>query len=63
MRGEGVTAEFSKNNHILPLGLSDGAIMKVALKKDEIISFDMVEINLCNEILKARKYQYNLLKT
>ena len=63
VRGEGVTAEFSKNNHILPLGLSDGAIMKVALKKDEIISFDMVEINLCNEILKARKYQYNLLKT
>ena len=28
VRGEGIAAEFSKKNNVLPFGLSDGLILK-----------------------------------
>ena len=42
VRGEGVAAEFSKKNNILPLGLSDGLIVKKDIEKNELITLDMV---------------------
>ena len=60
-RGRLVTSKKSKEKKILPLGLSDGAIMKKDLKKDEVISLNDVELNLPEEVLKAREYQYNLI--
>ena len=56
-----VTAKSSVENNYLPLGLSDGAKTKRPIKKDEYIKIDDVEINWKQEVLKARKYQINLL--
>ena len=51
----------SKKEKILPLGLTDNARLKKDLKKDEIIKIEDVELNLPDEIIRAREYQYNLL--
>jgi len=56
-RGKLVTSKNSVDNNFLPLGLSDGAITKRSIKKDEIINIDDVEINWNKEVLKAREYQ------
>ena len=60
-RGKLVTSKKSKNQKILPLGLSDGAIMKRDISKDKVISLNDVDFNLPEEVLKAREYQYNLI--
>jgi predicted homoserine dehydrogenase-like protein len=60
-RGRLVTATKSKKEKILPLGLSDGAIVKRNIKKDQVITLDDVELNLPKEVTKAREYQYNLI--
>jgi len=60
-RGKLVTSKKSKDQKILPLGLSDGAIMNKDISKDKIISLNDVELNLPEEVLKAREYQYNLI--
>ena len=60
-RGKLVTSKESVSNNLLPLGLSDGAITKKLIKKDEFIKLDDVEINWNKEVLKARKYQINIL--
>ena len=46
---------------ILPLGLTDNAVLKRDINKDEVIKLDDVELNLPSEVTKARNYQYNLL--
>ena len=61
VRGEGTTAQFSKLNKILPLGLSAGARVKKNIKKNEIITMDKVETSYDDEIKVARNYQYSLL--
>ena len=33
------------------------------IKKDSFICIDDVELNLQNEIIEAREYQYNLIQT
>ena len=53
--------ESIKNNY-LPLGLTDGAILKKEIKKDQYIKLDDVEINWKDEVLTARKYQNKLIK-
>ena len=58
-RGRLVTSKSSVDNNYLPLGLSDGAKTHRAIKKDEFITIDDVEINWNQEVLKARKYQNN----
>ena len=60
-RGRLVTAQQSKHEKILALGLSDGAIVKRAIKKDQVITLNDVELNLPKEVLEAREYQYNLI--
>ena len=46
---------------ILPLGLTDNAILKRDISKDEVITLDDVDLNLPSEVVEARNYQYNLL--
>ena len=46
---------------ILPLGLTDNAILKKNINKDEIIKISDVELNLPKEVIEARDYQYNLI--
>ena len=60
-RGKLITSEKSKKEMILPLGLSDNAILKRDIKKNEVIKIDDVELNLPKEVIKARDYQYNLI--
>jgi predicted homoserine dehydrogenase-like protein len=53
-RGRLVTSKISKEKKILPLGLTDGAIIKNDIKKDQIITLNDVELNLPKEVLEAR---------
>ena len=61
-RGRLVTSEKSKREKILPLGLTDNAILIRDIKKDDIIKLDDVDLDLPEDIVKARHYQYNILK-
>ncbi len=60
-RGRLITSEKSKKEKILPLGLTDNAILKKDINKDEIIKINDVKLNLPNEVIFARDYQYNLI--
>jgi len=60
-RGKLVTSKKSKQENMLPLGLTDGAIVKRNIMKDESIKLDDVELNLPNDVVKARQYQYDLI--
>ena len=60
-RGRLITSEKSKKEKILPLGLTDNALLKKDIDKDEIIKMDDVELNLPSEVIEARKYQYNTI--
>ena len=60
-RGKLITSEKSKREKILPLGLTDNAILKKNISKDQIIKIEDVELNLPKEVNKAREYQYDLI--
>ena len=60
-RGKLITSKKSKEEKILPLGLTDGAEVIKNIKKDEVIKISDVKLNLPKEVTKARKYQYNLI--
>ncbi len=60
-RGRLISSKKSKKEKILPLGLTELAIMKKNVSKDQYICLDDVELNLQNEIIHAREYQYNLI--
>jgi len=60
-RGRLVASEKSKREKILPLGLTDNAILIRDIKKDDIIKLDDVDLDLPEDIVKAREYQYNTL--
>jgi predicted homoserine dehydrogenase-like protein len=60
-RGKLITSQKSKEEKILPLGLTDGAILKRNINKDESIKLKDVELNLPDDIIKARQYQYDLI--
>ena len=60
-RGKLITSQKSKEEKILPLGLTDGAILKRNINKDESIKLEDVELNLPDDIVKARQYQYDLI--
>ena len=57
-----VTSEKSKKEEILPLGLTDNAVLKRDVNKDSIIKLKDVELNLPEEVVEAREYQYNIIK-
>ena len=56
-----ITSEKSKKEKILPLGLTDNAILKKDVSKDETNKIEDVELNLPKEVVEARDYQYNLI--
>ena len=60
-RGKLITSEKSKSEKILPLGLTDNAVLKRVINKDEVIKLDDVELQLPAEVIEARDYQYNLI--
>jgi predicted homoserine dehydrogenase-like protein len=60
-RGKLVTSKKSKQENMLPLGLTDGAIVKRNIMKDESINLSDVELNLPDDVVKARQYQYDLI--
>ena len=60
-RGKLITSQKSKEEKNLPLGLTDGAIVKHNINKDESIKLDDVELSLPDDIVKARQYQYDLI--
>ena len=60
-RGRLITSKKSKKEMILPLGLSDDALLKRDIKKDEVIKLNDVELNLPSEVIEARNYQYKLI--
>ncbi len=60
-RGRLINSKKSKKEKILPLGLTDNAILKRDLIKDELIKIDDVELDLPEEVNQARDYQYNLI--
>jgi predicted homoserine dehydrogenase-like protein len=60
-QGRLITSQKSKSENILPLGLSDNAVLKRDIKKNEVIKIDDVELNLPKEVIEARDYQYNLI--
>ena len=60
-RGRLITSKTSKSEKILPLGLTDNAVLKREINKDEVIKLDDVELNLPAEVIEARDYQYNLI--
>ena len=60
-RGKLITSQKSKEEKILPLGLTDGAILKRNINKDESIKLEDVEMKLPDDIVKARQYQYDLI--
>jgi predicted homoserine dehydrogenase-like protein len=60
-RGKLITSQKSKDEKILPLGLTDNAILKKNINKDQVIRIEDVELNLPEEVIEARDYQYNLI--
>ncbi|MDC0926447.1 Gfo/Idh/MocA family oxidoreductase [Candidatus Pelagibacter sp.] len=60
-RGKLISSQKSKDEKILPLGLTDNAILKKNINKDQVIRLDDVELNLPQEVIEARDYQYNLI--
>ena len=60
-RGKLISSQKSKEDRILPLGLTDTAIIKKNIKKDELIKLTDVELQLPKEVIEAREYQYNLI--
>ena len=62
VRGKLISAKKSKQEMILPLGLTDNAVLKKDINKDDVIKLEDVQLKLPKEILEARNYQYNLLK-
>ena len=61
-RGRLVTSGKSKREKIVPLGLTDNAILVRDINKDDIIKLDDVDLDIPEDIVKAREYQYNTLK-
>ena len=61
-RGRLFSSQESIKNNYLPLGLTEGAILKKEINKDQYIKLDDVEINWKEEVFTARKYQNKLIK-
>ena len=61
VKGKLINSKKSKEEKILPLGLTDGAITKKNINKDQAIMLSDVELDLPKQLIDAREYQYNLI--
>ena len=50
-------ADIAREGNMLPVGLAKGARMKVDVSKDEVITYDMVELNENSVLLQLRRMQ------
>lgn len=53
--------ETAKEGNMLPVGLAKGAVLKQDVKKDEVITYDMVELNSSSVLLQLRRLQDSTL--
>jgi len=53
--------KIAKENNLLPLGLTHGAVMKTDVKKGELLTYDMVELKKDSLIYQLRMLQDKLL--
>lgn len=54
-------ANIAREGNMLPVGLAKGAIMKCDVARDEIITYDMVELNEKSVLLQMRRMQDQML--
>jgi predicted homoserine dehydrogenase-like protein len=54
-------AEVAKEGNMLPVGLAKGAVLKVDVAKDEVITYDMVELDNSSVLLQLRRMQDQML--
>ena len=54
-------AETARDGNMLPAGLAKGARLKADVKKDEVITYDMVELDETSVLLQLRRMQDQLL--
>jgi Predicted homoserine dehydrogenase len=53
-------ADVAREGNMLPVGLAKGAKIKCDIKKDEVITYDMVELNNNSVLLQLRRLQDQL---
>ena len=50
-------ADVAKEGNMLPVGLAKGAVLKTDVAKDEVITYDMVELDNSSVLLQLRRMQ------
>lgn len=55
------TYEVAKAGNMLPVGLAKGAVLNCDVKKDDIITYDMVELSNSSVLLQLRRMQDQLM--
>jgi predicted homoserine dehydrogenase-like protein len=55
-------ADVAKEGNMLPVGLAKGAVLTCDVKKDEVITYDMVSLDDSSVLLQLRRMQDQLLK-
>lgn len=53
--------EVAREGKMLPVGLAKGAVLKRDVKKDEVITYDMVELNENSLLLQLRRLQDGIM--
>jgi predicted homoserine dehydrogenase-like protein len=59
-RGSIELASVAQEGNMLPIGLAKGAVIKCDVKRDEVITYDMVELNNSSVLLQLRRLQDQL---
>ncbi len=54
-------AGVARDGNMLPVGLAKGAVLKTDVKKDEVITYDMVELDNSSVLLQLRRMQDEVL--
>lgn len=54
-------ADVASAGNMLPVGLAKGAVLKVDVAKDEVITYDMVELDNRSVLLQLRRMQDQML--
>ncbi len=55
-------ADVAREGNMLPVGLAKGAVLKRDVKTDEVITYDMVELNDKSVLLQLRRIQDQMYK-
>ncbi len=55
-------ADIAKQGNMLPVGLAKGAVLKVDVAKDDVITYDMVELDNNSVLLQLRRMQDQMFR-